>query len=143
MNSTTNRFGVAPIVDDDNVEYMFESLDGSGSKIHVELYAKKVWIVVCQNLVDIVPSSKIGENSENTSTSTSVQLGENILSGSLNRSLYMSCMDNEGNLRGSSEFRDDDIPYYRSFGDSSMVISMQDNSDLHNPTELKNMIVFN
>ncbi|KAK1397253.1 hypothetical protein POM88_007157 [Heracleum sosnowskyi] len=129
LNCSTDKFGVAPIVNDDDVEYMFESLDCSGSKVHVELYVEKVPIDFAQNSNDMVEGSKIGESSENTSTSQnskSVQWGENISSGSSSRSLYMSRVDSEGNSRGSNEFGDDDIPYYRSFDGSSMVISYQE-----------------
>ena len=147
INSSTNKFGVAPIIDDDDVEYMFESLNGSGSKVHVELYVEKLSITVCQNLDDMVQSSKVADSSENTSTSKSVQWGENISSGSSSRSFYMARVDSEGNSRVSSEFLDDDILYYRSFDGSSMVISfqepiMQNVGDLHSPTELKKGMVF-
>lgn len=49
--------------------------------------------------------------------------------------------------REVGEFKGDDIPYYRSFGSSIMVISYkvpvtQNAGDLHNPTELRKMMVF-
>ncbi|KAK1388475.1 hypothetical protein POM88_016653 [Heracleum sosnowskyi] len=150
MNSTTNKFGIAPIVDDDDVDYLFESLDGLGSKTHVELYVEKIPIGLSESSNDMVQCSKIGESSENTSTShnsRSVQFSENISSDSSSRSLYMNRVDGEGNSRGSSEFRDDDIPYYRSFDGSLMVISyqepvMQNVGDLHSPAELRKGMVF-
>ncbi|KAK1391744.1 hypothetical protein POM88_010800 [Heracleum sosnowskyi] len=52
MNSMTNKFGITPIDDDDDVDYLFESLDGSESKTHVELYVEKIPIGLSESSND-------------------------------------------------------------------------------------------
>ncbi|KAK1394875.1 hypothetical protein POM88_013931 [Heracleum sosnowskyi] len=60
-NPTTNKYGVVLIADDDDVEYMLESLDDSESKVRVELYIEKVQIGMGQSSIDLVQCSKVGE----------------------------------------------------------------------------------
>lgn len=148
MNSTTKIFSIALIVDDNDVDYILESLEGSGSKVYVELCVEKDLIE--SESSNEVQCSKVCESLKYTSTlynSRSVQLGGNISSDSSRKSLYMTRVDGEGNLRGSGEFRDDDITCYKSFEGLSVVVSyqepiMQNVGDLHNPTELRKGMVF-
>lgn len=150
LDPTTKKYGVAPIFDDDDIEYVFESLDDSESKVRVELYIDKIPIDLCNNTNDMIQCSKVGESSENTSasySSKSVQWGRNVSSDSSSMSLFMPRTDSEGNSRGSSDFKDDDIAYYRSFDGSSMVVSyqksvLQKGGDVYNPAELTKGMVF-
>ncbi|KAK1361425.1 hypothetical protein POM88_045899 [Heracleum sosnowskyi] len=43
LNPTTNRFEVALMYDDDDVEFMFEAVDSSFRKNYVELYVEKIF----------------------------------------------------------------------------------------------------
>ncbi|KAK1366065.1 hypothetical protein POM88_041626 [Heracleum sosnowskyi] len=130
---------------------MFESLDDSESKVRVELYIENVSIGKGQNSANMVQCSKVGEGSETTSTthgSENVPWGSGcVSSGSSSRAWSISGTSSEGNLRGSTEFIDDDIPYYRSFDGSSMVASypehgMQKDSEPHNPEALAKGMMF-
>lgn len=65
-NPTNSKYGAVLIVDDNDVEYMFESLDDSESKVRVEIYIKKVPIGMGQSSTNMVQGSMVGEGSENT-----------------------------------------------------------------------------
>lgn len=162
MNPTTRKYGVVLILDDDDLEFMFETLDGSGgSKVRVDLYIEEVSISSCQ-----ASMSSLNEGSANTSSthgSKSVEMGSDGVSrgsssrnlflnsggssGSSSKNLLMSSGDSHGNSRGSSEFTDDDIPYYRTFDGTSMVVSnpihgMEKIGELQNPAQLTKGMVF-
>ncbi|KAK1398564.1 hypothetical protein POM88_008427 [Heracleum sosnowskyi] len=129
MNPTTNKFIVVLMVDDDDAEYMFELLvdcgSESGSKAPVvELYIEKIPIDLRGNSNES-QCSKFGvapTNSLGSSQSIQQSTGAYVSSGSSSRSLFMTSASSEGNSRGSSEFNDDVIPYYKSF-DGSLIIS--------------------
>lgn len=59
------------IANDDDLEFMFESLDVSGIKTRVELYIEKIPIDLCESSVEMVYRSKAGASFENTSGSNS------------------------------------------------------------------------
>lgn len=61
------------IIDNDDLEYIFKSLDDSDSKIRVEIYIEKVQIDLGQSLTEFVQYPKVGEDCENTLSTCSVQ----------------------------------------------------------------------
>lgn len=72
---------------------------------------------------------------------------EHVSSGSSSITLFISSSGSEVNSIANSEFTDADIPYYKSFDESSMVVSNLDSgiekdSQVHNPTELTKGIMF-
>ncbi|XP_074327034.1 uncharacterized protein LOC141664975 [Apium graveolens] len=121
-----DKFELAPMYDDDDVEFMFEAvLDTEGRKSYVELYVEKVTIGL---------SGSVGGSGEFSSASSS-------------RSLYMTRVDSDGNSRGSSVYRDEDIPFYRSFDGATMFASfdepiLQKVGNILNPSELGVGMVF-
>lgn len=167
-NPSTNKYGVVLIVDDDDVEYMFESVDDSESKPRVELYIEKVPIGMSISSGDMFRYSNVGENTSSNHGSKSFQGGiDCISSGSSSRTWFMGGASSEGSRgtksvqwgvdcvsstssrgsRGNTELTDDDIPYYRSFDGSSMIASdleygMQKATELHNPAELAKGMLF-
>ncbi|KAL8144849.1 hypothetical protein AgCh_003170 [Apium graveolens] len=107
MNPITNKYGVVLLVDDDDLEYMFEFLDGSGSQ--------------CAR--------------------------GSVSSGSSSRNLVGSSVGSEENSRESNELTDSDIPYYRSFDATSMVVSNQKHDmlkigEVKNPIKLTKGMIF-
>lgn len=93
-------------------------------------------------------SFQISKSVYSTQSSKKLQSSESVCAsadfsiGSSSRSFYMNRVDTDGNSMGSNEYRDEDIPYYRSFDGSSMIASvnepvMQKARDILVPTELE------
>ncbi|KAK1381944.1 SWIM-type domain-containing protein [Heracleum sosnowskyi] len=149
MNPTTNKYAVVLLVDDDDLEYMFETLDCSCGKVRVELYIEKILIGLSEISTESAKCSKIGEDCEISSSTRSLKsvYWGSVSSGSSSRNLFVSSADTEGNSRESNELTDGDIPFYRSFDGSSMVVSdlehgMQKIGELQNPTDLTKGMTF-
>ncbi|KAK1379307.1 hypothetical protein POM88_026051 [Heracleum sosnowskyi] len=124
---------------------MFETLDDAESKVRVNLYIEKVSTDLGQRATKLVNFSKVGKSSERTSSthsSESVRGGAlYVSSGSSSKTSFMNNNNSEGYSRASNEYTDDEIPYYRSFDGSSMVVlnpvdCRQNVGELNNPTEL-------
>ncbi|KAK1378368.1 hypothetical protein POM88_025112 [Heracleum sosnowskyi] len=121
---------------------IYESVDYSSLRNYVELYVEKISTISGQHSNAMVEMSKSGDRSSSSYTSKILRTGESggviggasggassgasgdISSGSSGRCI--SRLDSEGNSRGSSDFRDDDIPFYKSFDGSSMVASFHE-----------------
>lgn len=154
LNPLTDQFELAPMYDDDDVEFMFEAtLDSASRKNFVELYVEKVTTGLAQSSNEVVQfstshcTSTSSQNSKKLRISESVGGSGDFSSASSSRSLYMTRVDSDGNSRGSSEYRDEDIPFYRSFDGASMVASydepvIQKAGNILNPMELENGMVF-
>ncbi|KAL8103797.1 hypothetical protein AgCh_028121 [Apium graveolens] len=124
---------------------MFESLEDAESKVRVELYIEKVPTYVGQYAVELVSCSNVGISSEKTTSTHSSEIVRGstgyVSSGSSSRTLLKSSANSEGYSRASSDYTDNEIPYYKSFDGSSMIVSDDEDclkkaSELHNPSEL-------
>lgn len=92
MNHVIKKYGVVLIEDDDDLEFMLESLEDSDNRVRVELYIEKVPTDLEQSLFDIVNYSKVGETFENTYNTynlKSVQ-GGNVFSENSSKTMFMS-----------------------------------------------------
>ncbi|KAK1362187.1 hypothetical protein POM88_046661 [Heracleum sosnowskyi] len=128
--------------DDDDVQYMFESVDYSSLRNYVEPDNIQMQWLRCLKVVIEVQAPIVLKKLR---TSESGGASGDISSGSSSRCL--SRLDSEGNSRGSSDFRDDDIPFYKSFDGSSMVASfhelvMNKSVDISNASELQKGMMF-
>ncbi|KAK1382586.1 hypothetical protein POM88_020321 [Heracleum sosnowskyi] len=117
-------------------------VDYSSLRNYVELYVEKISFSSGQHSNAMVESSY---SSKKLRTSESGGASRDISSGSSSRCL--SRLDSEGNSRGSSDFRDDDIPFYKSFDGSSMVASfhesvMNKSVDISKASELQKGMMF-
>ncbi|KAK1400212.1 hypothetical protein POM88_010075 [Heracleum sosnowskyi] len=113
---------------------------------------KKIPSGLRKNSNESIQCSKFGVAPTNSSgSSKSVQQSNGssayVPSGCSSRALFMTSASSGGNSRGSSDFNDDDIPYYKSFDGSSMVVSDPQHgigkvSEIHNPIELMKGMMF-
>ncbi|KAK1362181.1 hypothetical protein POM88_046655 [Heracleum sosnowskyi] len=125
---------------------IFEGLLNLFLRNYVELYVEKISTSSGQHSNAMVEMSKSGDRSSSSYSSKKLRTSESggasgdISSGSSSRCL--SRLDSEGNSSGSSDFRDDDIPFYKSFDGSLMVASfhesvMNKSVDISNASELQ------
>ncbi|KAL8104817.1 hypothetical protein AgCh_028841 [Apium graveolens] len=121
----TNKYGVVLLVDVDDLEY---SLNHWMVRIRED----------CELSASIHSSKSVHWGS--------VQ-GDSVSSGSYKRNLVGSSIESEVNSRESNELIDSDIPYYRSFDATSMVVSSKERDmleidEVKNPMELTKGMTF-
>ncbi|KAK1396349.1 hypothetical protein POM88_006212 [Heracleum sosnowskyi] len=69
LNPSTNLYEIAPMFDDDDVQYMFESVDYSSLRNYVELYVEKISTSSKQHSNAMVEMSKSGDRSSSSYSS--------------------------------------------------------------------------
>ncbi|KAL8156429.1 hypothetical protein AgCh_001498 [Apium graveolens] len=154
LNPSTNMFEIAPMFDDDDIEYMFESVAFSSLRNYVELYVDKISVGSDKNLNVGGEMSISGERSSSSYSSKKLRTSESDrvsggvsggVSGSVSSGSSSRCishLNSDTNSRGSSELQDEDISFYKSFDGSSMVASfhepvMNKSVDILNASELQ------
>lgn len=167
FNPLSKMFAVAPILDNDDVELMFEIVLSSGVKNSVvELYVEKVLIdnALVENIplaalnsptVQTAPVPQVLEkviiSSQNLERSDeNVEVSEDVeeSGGSNKKTPYKQCVDSRGKVpRGKNKGEDNGIPLCRGFDASFEVASQKEPvftmiDDVLHVTDLKKGMVF-
>lgn len=96
------------------LNFMFEVVDSSFHINYVQFYAKKVMTGLgkSSNAVQISKNVESTHSSKKLQNKDIVCASADFSSGSSSRSFYMNWVDSDENSMRSSEYGDEDIPYY-------------------------------